>query len=233
MSAGTSEFFCLISLLVCSCTAQEKITAEPGQDVILPCKASNINDINDITAAEWIRPVLDPEYVLLYRDGRFDPHNQHPYYKNRVDLQNKEMKDGDFYLILKKVTMNDTGIYVCRVSQKGKTEPFSNIYLEVRPPDHSRAIVGLAVGLPLGVLVCLLLAAAVFLYRQYRKMTEALAKTIVQGDLEASVTIEEVNLMKNYISLQNKSSEEIELEGCRLEVQRNNREPDIYHLRRQ
>ncbi|XP_051800531.1 uncharacterized protein LOC127532602 isoform X8 [Acanthochromis polyacanthus] len=131
MSAGTSEFFCLICLLVCSCTAQKIIPAKHGQDVILPCKAPNINNKNDITAAEWIRPGLDPEFVLLYRDGSFDPINQHPSYTYRVDLQDKEMKDGNFCLILKNVKMEDTGKYVCRVSQKGKTEPFSIIYLKV------------------------------------------------------------------------------------------------------
>uniref|UniRef100_A0A3Q1FT44 Ig-like domain-containing protein n=1 Tax=Acanthochromis polyacanthus TaxID=80966 RepID=A0A3Q1FT44_9TELE len=108
------------------------ITAERGQDVILTCKVPNNNNNNKtITAVEWIRPRLDPEHVLFYRDGHLDPDNQHPSYQNRVDLQNKELKDGDFSLILKNVTMEDNGRYECWVFEKGKNEPINTITLEV------------------------------------------------------------------------------------------------------
>ncbi|XP_051800560.1 ICOS ligand-like isoform X1 [Acanthochromis polyacanthus] len=113
-----------------SSNAQTNITADLGQDVILPCTVPN----NKITAAEWRRSDQDPEYVLFYRDGHLDPDSQHPSYQNRVDLQDKEMKDGDVSLILKNVTMEDNGTFECWVHQGRKKELISTINLEVVEP---------------------------------------------------------------------------------------------------
>ncbi|XP_041842098.1 complement factor I isoform X6 [Melanotaenia boesemani] len=97
-----------------SSPAEEKtITAEPGHDVSLPCRAGHDGDI---VAVRWTRPDLEPVDVLLYRGGRLHSENQHPSFQNRVDLQDRQMKDGDVSLILKKVTTKDTGTYECRVS---------------------------------------------------------------------------------------------------------------------
>ncbi|KAM4537254.1 butyrophilin subfamily 1 member A1-like [Odontesthes bonariensis] len=123
---------------------QKIITAEPGQDVTLTCRAPNNNNI-PIVAVEWGRADLDKEYVLLYRDGHYDPHNQHPSFKNRVDLQDRQMKDGDVSLILRNVTTADRGTYECRVKQKGtKRRRRANltsdpiiIFLEVVPAGHT------------------------------------------------------------------------------------------------
>ncbi|CAI5660091.1 unnamed protein product [Oreochromis niloticus] len=74
----------------------------------------------------------------MYRDEQFDPDDQHPSFKNRVDLQDRQMKDGDVSLILKNVTINDTGIYRCRIVE-GVRQPMkliSIIYLSVDPPGE-------------------------------------------------------------------------------------------------
>ncbi|CAI5671457.1 unnamed protein product [Oreochromis niloticus] len=89
---------------------QKNITAESGQDVTLTCRAPNIN----IIVLEWSRADLGDKYVLVFRDGHFLTDNQHPSFKNRVDLQDRQMKDGDVSLILKDVTINDAGTYECR-----------------------------------------------------------------------------------------------------------------------
>ncbi|XP_035771222.1 uncharacterized protein LOC102781435 [Neolamprologus brichardi] len=115
------------------------IPAQSGQNITLPCRAPN----NNIIVVEWSRADLGDEYVLLYRDEQFDPENQHPSFKNRVDLQDRQMKDGDVSLILKNVTINDSGNYECRVFMKRsnrrkrahlKTNPISIIYLSVVDP---------------------------------------------------------------------------------------------------
>ncbi|KAL4008491.1 hypothetical protein ACER0C_002343 [Sarotherodon galilaeus] len=93
----------------------KSITAVPGQDVSLTCQAPN----NIIIFVKWSRADLEDEYVLMYRDGHIDPANQHPSFKNRVDLQDRQMKDGDVSLILKDVTINDAGTYECRVFMGG------------------------------------------------------------------------------------------------------------------
>uniref|UniRef100_I3KLS4 Hemicentin-1 n=1 Tax=Oreochromis niloticus TaxID=8128 RepID=I3KLS4_ORENI len=111
-------------------------TAESGQNVTLTCRAPN----NNIDVLEWSRADLDTEYVLLYRDEQFDTDNQHPSFKNRVDLQDRQMKDGDVSLILKDVTINDAGTYECRIFMRGTnhkdSKPISSVTLGVVPPDQ-------------------------------------------------------------------------------------------------
>uniref|UniRef100_A0A3P8QQ81 Ig-like domain-containing protein n=1 Tax=Astatotilapia calliptera TaxID=8154 RepID=A0A3P8QQ81_ASTCA len=115
------------------------INTPAGQNVILPCQAPNYN----IIVADWSRADLGSEYVLLYRDDLFVPDNQHPSFKNRLDLQDRQMKDGDVSLILKDVTINDSGTYECRVLQRGnnrgkravlKNNPINIINLSVVDP---------------------------------------------------------------------------------------------------
>ncbi|KAL4008404.1 hypothetical protein ACER0C_002256 [Sarotherodon galilaeus] len=165
---------------------QNDITAKAGQDVILPCQAPNNNIILGV---EWSRADLGDKYLLLYRDGRFDPDGQHPSFKNRVDLQDTQMKDGDVSLILKNVTINDTGTYECRVSQEGTNrnkraildgKPISSITLSVvvppgQPGGHTEdggkedGSVGLIVGLSVSAV---LLVAAVVGFLIYRKQKQ-------------------------------------------------------------
>uniref|UniRef100_A0A3P8QRC0 Ig-like domain-containing protein n=1 Tax=Astatotilapia calliptera TaxID=8154 RepID=A0A3P8QRC0_ASTCA len=104
-----SDFLMSTTQTVSSHSVQKNITA--GQNVTLPCRAPNNN--KTITMVEWSRPDLGSEYVLFYRNKQFAPDNQHPSFKNRVDLQDRQMKDGDVSLILKNVTINDTGTYEC------------------------------------------------------------------------------------------------------------------------
>ncbi|CAI5671509.1 unnamed protein product [Oreochromis niloticus] len=110
------------------------ITAESGQDVTLTCQAPN----NNFKGVTWSRVDLLPECVLMYQDGHFVPDNQHSSFKNRVDLQDRQMKDGDMSLILKDVTINDAGIYHCDVlTEEWSFFSFSFIFrfLIVVPPD--------------------------------------------------------------------------------------------------
>ncbi|MEQ2166579.1 hypothetical protein GOODEAATRI_029788, partial [Goodea atripinnis] len=123
--------------------AQKNISATSGQNVSLPCQVPN----NKHTVfVKWTRPDLEPEYLLLYRDEQLDPENQHPSYKNRVDLLDRQMKNGDVSLVLKNMTSNDRGTYECRVfqreanSRKRRTlnsDPICTVFLDVdRPPGE-------------------------------------------------------------------------------------------------
>uniref|UniRef100_A0A3Q3M186 Ig-like domain-containing protein n=1 Tax=Mastacembelus armatus TaxID=205130 RepID=A0A3Q3M186_9TELE len=119
-------------------TGQRTITAEPGQNVTLTCRAPSSTKI---LALQWTRPDLDPEYVFLYRDGWFDPVNQHPSVKERVELKDSQMKDGDVSVTLKDVTFTDTGTYECRVfqgSQTTRSELSQLVILTVTDPGESR-----------------------------------------------------------------------------------------------
>nr|XP_024655075.1 uncharacterized protein LOC111501603 [Maylandia zebra] len=111
MSAVTATLCSTLMFVVFVSAEQKNITAQSGQNVTLTCRAPN----NNITAVHWKNADLKPEYVLLYQDGLSDPTHLHPSFKNRVDLQDRQMKDGDVSLILKDVTINDTGTYECHV----------------------------------------------------------------------------------------------------------------------
>ncbi|XP_031169006.1 butyrophilin subfamily 1 member A1-like [Sander lucioperca] len=142
------------------------VVVHTGEDAILPCKAADV----PIRAVEWSRPDLEPpEYVLFYRDGHMDTTHQHPSYKGRVQLVDRDLKDGDMSLILKNVRIQDRGIYECRVASVGFTrtkraiinsEPIRTIHLQVTGSnsghykDGNSTPVGLYIGL--GVFFALL-----------------------------------------------------------------------------
>ncbi|XP_078101705.1 coxsackievirus and adenovirus receptor-like [Sander vitreus] len=115
------------------------VVVNPGDDVTLPCQAAD----SSIRVVEWTRPDLEPDYVLLYRDGHLDPTYQHPSFKDRVELVDRELKDGDVSLILKNVSSIDNGTYECRVASDGSrrkkraiidSEPIRTIRLQVTEP---------------------------------------------------------------------------------------------------
>ncbi|CAI5660627.1 unnamed protein product [Oreochromis niloticus] len=149
--------------------AQKNIPAESGQNVTLTCRAPN-----NIQTVEWSRADLGGKYVFLYRDGRETLVHQHPSFTDRVDLQDKQMKDGDVSLILNNVTINDTGTYKCHVVETGTLglKPISIIRLSVvDPPGPTgepkvNGPVGLIVGL---VVSCVLIVSAFAGFVIYRK----------------------------------------------------------------
>ncbi|XP_031587334.2 selection and upkeep of intraepithelial T-cells protein 7-like [Oreochromis aureus] len=134
MSAVTASLcstLLFVGLFVFVSADQKNITAESGQKVSLPCRTPNNNTIRLV---KWSRNDLKPQHVLLYRDGHFEPANQHPSFKNRVELQDRQMKDGDVSLILKDVTINDTGTYECLFIMSGTKNAPSIIHLSVVDP---------------------------------------------------------------------------------------------------
>ncbi|XP_047241846.1 ICOS ligand-like [Girardinichthys multiradiatus] len=155
-------------------TDQTNITAEPGQNTILPCRAA---DNKPVIAVEWRRTDLGKEYVLLYRDGHIDPENQHPSYKNRVDLQDRQMMEGNVSLVLKNLTTNDTGAYECRVQNEGSREIklLRTIQLDVPPPgskDGGSKDGGSkdgSIGLIVGLITFAAVVAAGVLFVMYRR----------------------------------------------------------------
>ncbi|XP_025760214.1 programmed cell death 1 ligand 1-like [Oreochromis niloticus] len=162
---------CCVMFMVSASADQKIITAESGQNVILPCRAPN----NNIIAVKWSRADLESEYVLLYLDEQFVPDDQHPSFKNRVDLQDRQMKDGDVSLILNNVTISDAGTYECCVfMEETRSWKIINNYLSVDPPgqtggDTEDGAVGLKVGLSvLGVLLVAAVAGFLIYIKQHQ-----------------------------------------------------------------
>ncbi|XP_050923973.1 uncharacterized protein LOC127140086 isoform X3 [Lates calcarifer] len=172
MSVSTSaSLWTLLSLWVLvSASEGQIIRAVSGDNVPLPCRAPR--DTN-IIAVEWTRPDLEPDSVFFQRGSQPVTDKQHPSFKNRVELVDRQMKDGDVSLTLKDVKTEDTGRYECRVFQGGtnrrkrsylNTEPIiSIINLDVREPFPSwaTALLGL-----LGLLFVVVLIVGLLL-RQY------------------------------------------------------------------
>ncbi|XP_034757152.1 programmed cell death 1 ligand 1-like isoform X2 [Etheostoma cragini] len=136
-----APFLLLLVLLAETASDLIVVTVHPGDDVTLPCQAPD----SSIRAVEWSRPDLKHEYVLLYRDGHLDPHHQHPSFRDRVDLVDRDLKDGDVSLTLKNVNITDTGTYECRVASGGSrrkkrtfiiSEPIRIIHLQVTEPGE-------------------------------------------------------------------------------------------------
>ncbi|MED6278941.1 hypothetical protein CHARACLAT_029209 [Characodon lateralis] len=119
---------------------QTNMRAKPGDIIHLPCRAP---DSQPVLAVEWSRSDLEAEYVLLFRDKQIDPAFQHPSFKNRVNLLDTEMKNGDTSLVLKNVTTADKGTYECRIFHRTNrnkravldSDPVSTILLQVAPPS--------------------------------------------------------------------------------------------------
>ncbi|XP_026224960.1 CD226 antigen-like isoform X2 [Anabas testudineus] len=125
-TAGTTEPISIIHLKVEA--DQKNKTAETGDAVTLPCQVPRDTQI---LVLEWIRPDLEPENVFFYKNGQSHPEHQHPSFRNRVELKDEHMEDGDLSLILKNVMISDTGTYECHVYQSERNHTMSIIDLKV------------------------------------------------------------------------------------------------------
>ncbi|CAI5660657.1 unnamed protein product [Oreochromis niloticus] len=182
VSASSWSILFSVALLVFISADPKIITAESGQNVTLPCRASN----NNFIILEWSRADLGTQHVVVYRDGQFAPDNQHPSFKNRVDLQDRQMKDGDVSLILKDVTINDAGTYECRVIQRGINQEklISSITLSVVDPPgqtggHTEdggkkdGPVGLIAGLSVCAVLVVVVVGGFLIYRKCKQQNDA------------------------------------------------------------
>ncbi|XP_026225176.2 butyrophilin subfamily 2 member A1-like isoform X1 [Anabas testudineus] len=160
------QLISIINLIV-----EPEITAKPGEDVTLQCQGPRDEAV---LMLRWTRADLTAEdgYVFFTREKHLSHEKyQHESYRGRVKLKDPEMKDGDVSVILKNVTINDTGTYECYVGYEGSyPKVFNSINLTVEPGNkdggdkdggksgghkdrNSRGHVGLAVGLSVTVLV--------------------------------------------------------------------------------
>ncbi|XP_062301322.1 butyrophilin-like protein 8 [Scomber scombrus] len=108
-----------VIMTVLSSTSEDhqEVKVRPGQNATLQCQSP----ASTIRLLQWRRPDLASDgYVLFYRDKRSVQSFQLPSFHHRVQLVDPEMKNGDVSVILKNVTVNDSGTYECRVSANSK-----------------------------------------------------------------------------------------------------------------
>ncbi|XP_072314716.1 uncharacterized protein [Eucyclogobius newberryi] len=95
----------LVLLLLVTSASAKVVKTTVGEDTVLPCEGPE----GRVIALQWEMSKRD---VLVYRGGRVDK-MQDEQFRNRVQLQDPEMKSGNLGVILKNVTLKDTGIYTC------------------------------------------------------------------------------------------------------------------------
>uniref|UniRef100_A0A3Q1HS66 Ig-like domain-containing protein n=1 Tax=Anabas testudineus TaxID=64144 RepID=A0A3Q1HS66_ANATE len=98
-------------------TNVKNITAKPGDTVILPC---NVTRNTNIRVVEWSR---DNKTLCFNRNPEINDLCRIDVdllsFKDRVQLNHAWMAEGNMSLILKNVTIRDSGRYECRVDQSG------------------------------------------------------------------------------------------------------------------
>ncbi|KAK2863474.1 hypothetical protein Q5P01_003007 [Channa striata] len=105
----------------------QQITGRLGSNIVLQCQGTQ-----DVKLLKWTKPDLKSEYyVYLFRNEQSEVKYQHQSFRGRVELRDPGMKSGDATLILKNVTINDTGTYECHVGYEGRPELTSSIHLTV------------------------------------------------------------------------------------------------------
>ncbi|XP_031175668.1 myelin protein P0-like [Sander lucioperca] len=129
----------------------EELTVKPEQDVTLGCRAPSDGAV---TLLEWKRRDLkDDGYVFFYRNQQPYEKYQHPRYRGRVELRDPEIRHGDVSVVLKNVSVNDTGTYDCRVIIAGGNESRQLINLTVTDSDPTAGQEGGYPGLVVGLSV--------------------------------------------------------------------------------
>ncbi|XP_054876199.1 uncharacterized protein LOC129351347 [Poeciliopsis prolifica] len=126
------------------------IRAIEGRPVTLPCRAPDV--AGPIKYLEWSRTDQKMSYIILYQDQHFHPDFQDRAFRERAELLDKEMKEGQVSLVLRNTSAADSGVYECRVVQALGTrqkrsvlnaEPDMVIKLRVSPerqiPDAAAA----------------------------------------------------------------------------------------------
>ncbi|XP_067436522.1 coxsackievirus and adenovirus receptor homolog [Thunnus thynnus] len=174
---------CLLACFLFS-TVSTEIKVKPGENVTLQCQSPKDEAI---ILFEWSRPDLKKDgYVFFLRENRPYENYQHPSFRGRVQLRDPEMKDGNVSVTLKKVNINDTGTYECRVSVKSKGHGLMNtIYLKVIDSGHTAGNTwtegdkdegkkeernhGLTVGLPVAAVLLVAVIVGFVIYRQRRQ----------------------------------------------------------------
>ncbi|KAM9424203.1 myelin-oligodendrocyte glycoprotein-like isoform 2-T3 [Pholidichthys leucotaenia] len=110
---------CTIFTLLCLISISEghqEVKVQVHQDTVLPC---SISKNQTVSVLKWSRPELNGDgYVYFYRNRRVYHNYQHPSFQGRIELREPQMKNGDVSLILRNVTLGDSGTYECYTSLK-------------------------------------------------------------------------------------------------------------------
>lgn len=107
--------------------SDEPVKANVGEDVILPCHLEPPFNVSTLTV-EWKR---NKTYVHVYRSMKHDPNQQNSHFINRTYLFCDEIGKGNISLLLRNVSKEDEGLYICYVPKLHSQVRKGNITLKV------------------------------------------------------------------------------------------------------
>uniref|UniRef100_A0A8C6WYH8 Ig-like domain-containing protein n=1 Tax=Neogobius melanostomus TaxID=47308 RepID=A0A8C6WYH8_9GOBI len=115
--------------------AEEFVSVSVGQDCVLPCFG---REGVRVSVLQWIQSDSD-KHLLVYRAGRVLHGYEDPVYTNRVQLLEPKLLRGNLSVVLKNVTLKDTGIYRCQAlyEDKQKVPQFIHLRVTERGPGES------------------------------------------------------------------------------------------------
>lgn len=96
-----------------------------GQVAILPCQ------YDDPLFVEWSREKLDPNVVLLYREGKEEHRMKNKAFHYRTSLVRPEMDSSDKSLRIANVQLSDEGNYTCKSNLNGEVQVVTTVWLSV------------------------------------------------------------------------------------------------------
>ncbi|XP_006808396.1 V-set domain-containing T-cell activation inhibitor 1-like [Neolamprologus brichardi] len=128
-----TELF-IFYLLGLDCEGQKELKVRRGENATLECYGPS--EATEIML-RWTKPDLQTnDYVIYLKDGHLQKDLQHDLFKGRVKLKDsKWMTNGNFSVILKNVTLNDSGTYKCYAAYNNQAaQPLNSISLKVEDP---------------------------------------------------------------------------------------------------
>ncbi|XP_019354918.1 butyrophilin subfamily 1 member A1 isoform X2 [Alligator mississippiensis] len=108
------------------------ISAEVGEDVVLPCHLSPRRSAEDMEV-RWFRSKFT-SYVHLYRHRKDQYNQQMPEYQGRTELLKDGFTNGSVDLKIASVRLSDEGQYTCFIQDDVITE---EAQMEIKVTDHS------------------------------------------------------------------------------------------------
>lgn len=98
--------------------ADTYVTAICGQDVVLRCQNTTASTI---TLVEWQKSTISSCYLYFFRHLRSYDNYQCDMFKGRVKLLEPSMGNGNWSVILRNVSVADTGLYTCKLKARNTT----------------------------------------------------------------------------------------------------------------
>lgn len=98
--------------------ADTDVTAICEQDMVLHCENTAVGPI---TLVEWWKPPLRDCYLYFFQHGRSYNNYQCDMFTDRVQLLHPSMSNVNWSVILRNVSVADTGLYLCELTATNTT----------------------------------------------------------------------------------------------------------------